>query len=279
MSTSSIPGDPPVAATKGKPKRTGPAVARVSSSSAASDAAHVLRETILSSESDAPEWFLGSEDELVSALGVSRPTLRQALRILELEQLITVRRGVGGGIFALHPSVEGVAQTASVYLRAENTTYGDVIATIHVLATQCARLAASNPDADARREVATFYDERLSDGVEDSLPRTTFAALTGEFQVLLARVSGSKTLILFMSVLVDLAVPAAAHTIGDVAHMRQMLENHRSVAEAVLRGDPDLAAERMAEHIQGLLELSNEATALQALYPHTAAISQLAFRS
>lgn len=278
MSTSSIPGDPPVAAPKDKPKRTGPAVARVSSSSAASDAAHVLRETILSSDGDAPEWFLGSEDELVSALGVSRPTLRQALRILELEQLITVRRGVGGGIFALHPSVEGVAQTASVYLRAESTTYGDVIHTIHVLATQCARLAASNPDVDARRQLVTFYDERLPNGVQDSLPRTTFVALTGEFEVLLAKVSGSKTLMLFMSVLIDLAVPAAAHIIGDVTNMRQTLENHRSVAQAVLRGDPDLAAERMAEHMQGLLELGDETTALQSLYPHTAAISQLAFR-
>lgn len=277
MSTSSTPGE--TRATKVKPKRTGPAVARVNSSSAASDAAHVLRETILSADSDAAEWFLGSEDELVTALGVSRPTLRQALRILELEQLITVRRGVGGGIFALHPSVEGVAQTASVYLRAENTTYGDVIHTIQVLATQCARLAAANPDVDARRQLVTFYDERLPNGVEESLPRTTFVAVTGEFEVLLAKVSGSKTLMLFMSVLIDLAVPAAAHIIGDVENMRHTLENHRAVAQAVLRGDADLAAERMQEHMQGLRELGNETTALQSLYPHTGVISQLAFRA
>ena len=42
--------------------------------------------------------FLGSEDELLLRFGVSRPTLRQAAKMVANDRLITVRRGTGGGV-------------------------------------------------------------------------------------------------------------------------------------------------------------------------------------
>src|SRR3546814_4941537 len=98
---------------------------RVVVPSAALEAASILREEILRDIKD-DEWLLGSEDEVMRSLEVSRPTLRQALRLLEQEQLVSVRRGVGGGLFARRPTEEGVTHTASVYLRAAGTSYGDL---------------------------------------------------------------------------------------------------------------------------------------------------------
>src|SRR3546814_14470549 len=86
---------------------------RVVVPSAALEAASILREEILRDIKD-DEWLLGSEDEVMRSLEVSRPTLRQALRLLEQEQLVSVRRGVGGGLFARRPTEEGVTHTASV---------------------------------------------------------------------------------------------------------------------------------------------------------------------
>lgn len=52
--------------------------------------------------------FLGAEDELLARLGVSRPTLRQAAKIVENERLISVRRGTKGGLYAARPDVADV---------------------------------------------------------------------------------------------------------------------------------------------------------------------------
>src|SRR3954452_7496983 len=54
---------------------------------------------------------IGTEQELADEFGVSRPTLREALRLLSASQLIRVGRGRAGGIFVAHPPSEGMMRT------------------------------------------------------------------------------------------------------------------------------------------------------------------------
>jgi DNA-binding FadR family transcriptional regulator len=72
--------------------------------------------------------LLPSEAEMVKRLGVSRPTLRQAFRILETEHLITVQRGSRGGTTVLRPSIKLGSRYLSDLLRHRVTTLGDVLA-------------------------------------------------------------------------------------------------------------------------------------------------------
>lgn len=60
--------------------------------------------------------FLGSEDEMIEKLLVSRPTVRQVARLLETEGLLRVKRGTNGGYFAARPSVEVIEASVSSYL-------------------------------------------------------------------------------------------------------------------------------------------------------------------
>ena len=60
---------------------------------------------------------LGHEPELVERFGVSRPSLREALRILEAEGLITVVRGVRGGVVVHEPDERMTARAAALVLR------------------------------------------------------------------------------------------------------------------------------------------------------------------
>ncbi|MGD9542120.1 MAG: GntR family transcriptional regulator, partial [Methylocystis sp.] len=87
--------------------------------------------------------FMGSEDELVAALGVSRPTFRQAAKLVEQEQLMRIRRGVGGGFFAMRPSSKAVAHTTAVYLQARQSTLQDAIEASRPLFAEAARLGAT----------------------------------------------------------------------------------------------------------------------------------------
>ncbi|NGP08661.1 GntR family transcriptional regulator [Rhodococcus sp. 14C212] len=119
--------------------------------SAARATADVLREEIFSRNMS--EEFLGSEDELLERLGVSRPTLRQAARILESEQLLTVRRGWNGGFYTRRPDASVVARISGLYLRSQKTTFGDVWRTLSIVGAEAARLAAASPDLDARRDL------------------------------------------------------------------------------------------------------------------------------
>jgi len=73
-----------------------------------------------------PGDTLAPENELLEELGVSRPTLREALRVLESEGLIELGRGARGGASILSPSIETAAKYGEMYLASQGTTLGEI---------------------------------------------------------------------------------------------------------------------------------------------------------
>jgi DNA-binding FadR family transcriptional regulator len=69
---------------------------------------------------------LQSESELIKELGISRPTLREALRVLESEGLIQLGRGARTGASVLSPSIETAAKYGELYLASQGTTLGEI---------------------------------------------------------------------------------------------------------------------------------------------------------
>lgn len=105
--------------------------------------------------------LLGSEDELVDLLGVSRATVRQAARLLEREGVLRVRRGINGGYFAARPNIEMVETVFCAYLKTlgYDAAHGGAVAT--GLWVESLRQAAQ-ADPVAARALA----ERLSEKIE-----------------------------------------------------------------------------------------------------------------
>ena len=87
--------------------------------------ANLLRRRIIKGDIK-PGEPLPSENELMAIFNVSRPTLREALRILDSESLITVARGARGGARANLPDVDVTARYATIYLQAHGTTFLDL---------------------------------------------------------------------------------------------------------------------------------------------------------
>jgi GntR family transcriptional regulator, transcriptional repressor for pyruvate dehydrogenase complex len=242
---------------------------RVTIRSAPRETADILREEILSKESEGEEWLLGSEDDMIRMLGVSRPTLRQAARMLEQEQLLVVRRGIGGGLFGRRPTAEAVSHTASVFLRSQGATYKDLISTQMILATECARLAAGNPDRAARDALAHFYDNRAPENERPKMSAIDFVRATVDFQRRLADVAGSPALRLFVYVLMDLSEGSApiARVYSDHERQRLTFTRHQEIADAVARGDAKLAAELMHKHLEIILNWVDASTRSERLSP------------
>jgi GntR family transcriptional regulator, transcriptional repressor for pyruvate dehydrogenase complex len=91
---------------------------------------------------------LPPEDELTARFGVARTTLREALRVLESQGLVAIRRGRGGGPVVTHPSLEPVAMALALTLQLHRTPVGDLDAARQMIEPQVAGQLARSHTAD-----------------------------------------------------------------------------------------------------------------------------------
>lgn len=86
--------------------------------------------------------LIGGEAELISELGVSRATIRQAARLLETEGLLSVRRGPSGGYFSARPNAQTIEGVFGTYLAALNLDIEETFVVGFALWAETVRQAA-----------------------------------------------------------------------------------------------------------------------------------------
>jgi DNA-binding FadR family transcriptional regulator len=132
---------------------------------------------------------LPSEAEMLKQLSVSRPTLRQAFRILETEHLITVQRGSRGGVTVLGPSIKLASRYLSDLLRFRGVTLGDVLqAWLMIEPAAVARLAQRHDDESVTVLRALVDEQRSSETAADQQKSAD------QFHVRLVELAGNATL-------------------------------------------------------------------------------------
>ena len=128
---------------------------------AAATIAQIIRQRIASGELREGD-SLPPESELVAEFKVSRPTLREAFRVLEAEGLITIARGAKGGARVHEPDSQVVTRYAGLLLETLGTDHRDVLEALQVMIPPCCRLAAerATPEefAELRKELDSLRD-------------------------------------------------------------------------------------------------------------------------
>jgi len=168
---------------------------------------------------------LPPEGQLMETLGISRPTLREALRILEAEDLISVVRGSRSGATVHAPRVELASRYFGHVLQAESTTIADLYEArlaieSYVVRALCAR-GAKAAVKRLRDEIAKLKAQADEQPVED------FAIVVAEFHRLLVEVAGNKTLTFLNHLLLDLL---ARHQVEHIhRHSADPAERHREL--------------------------------------------------
>ena len=153
--------------------------------------AGALRDEILSGQLGDGDTLPRQED-LLASFGVSPPAVREALRILETEGLIRVRRGNVGGAVVRTPSAEGVAYMVGLVLQLRHTSLADVGDALRDMEPVCTALCARRKD---RRRTVVPVLRALVDEQRRALPDTiAFNQASRRFHEALVAHCGSDTL-------------------------------------------------------------------------------------
>jgi DNA-binding FadR family transcriptional regulator len=140
---------------------------------------------------------LAGETDLMAHFGVSRPTLREAIRILESEGLVKISRGARGGASVLSPSVGIAARHIGFVLQATGTTLADIYRVHMFVEPAAARVVAESFSGTA----PIILRERLEQSRAKSDNDFDFGIATARFRNTLIELANIPTLTLLMGML------------------------------------------------------------------------------
>lgn len=206
---------------------------------------------------------LPSEAELILQYGVSRPTLREAIRILEWEGLITISRGARRGATVLAATPDLISRAAGLALQARGATLGDVYLARTFLEPAAARLAAETRPVEAARVLQVALDKEL-DCVARRLEQVLEEAIT-EFHQCLMEACGNVTLAMLAYALSDLIdrhqqLVYSGRQLDKESpeqldlRWRQVfygVKSHARLVNIIRRGDGDAAEAHWRKHMHG----------------------------
>lgn len=180
--------------------------------------------------------YLGSEGDLLTRLNVSRPTLRQAARMVAHDRLIEVRRGSGGGFYASRPDAADSVRALANYLRLKNTSLADVMVVTGAVFEEAAALACGCSNEELRERLVGVIDRE-----EPGSGRQAIKAET-ELAQIIAQMSGNAAIELTIAIGFTFGLEEREATMfASVEERRKAHLLQRAVVEAVLAGDPDIA--------------------------------------
>lgn len=225
--------------------------------------ARVLRRQIIRGELEADE-ALPPESLLMEEFGVSRPTLREAYRVLESEGLISVRRGAHGGARVAAPDAEVAARYAGLILEYRGANLADVYRASATIEPPCARkVARKHTDEDVARLKESLEREKAA---LDTDPMALVDAQDA-FHGLLVELTGNQTLILLSGMLryiVDRAnssyLAADPNSAVRLDSARKAHRTHVKLVGMIEAGDADGAERLWSRHINAADDAVNAAS-------------------
>lgn len=209
--------------------------------------AGLLREKILRGElqegADLP-----TERDLGGQAGVSRATVREALRILDIEGLIDTRVGRNGGSFVARPTSATIERSVGIFIRGQRIRFEAVLETRSAIEPSSARFAALHRTEDDLSDLESCHRTLQQAAAAGDIPAYVRANLDWHVQVV--RASHNELLIAFISAVAQPVYEASDVEGFNSPSVRQaVIRAHRSVMDAIRERDGNAAERRMARHV------------------------------
>ena len=208
--------------------------------------------------------LLGTEAGLLERYGVSRAVFREAVRLVEHQQIARTRRGPGGGLIITEPTVHAVIDAVVLYLYRVEATLDELFEARIVLEDIVTELAPARVGEQDVTRLRPFL--RAGDHDLDSDPRALHA--------LLASITQNPALELFVDVLnwVAMLYTTDWRALGP-AVAAESARAHASIARAVVAGETGLARSRMRKHLRAEHDFLRGRTSTTELLPDHVVVS------
>lgn len=202
---------------------------------------------------------LPPEREFSEALGVSRPVVREAVRILTTRGQLETKHGVGTTVCSMDRNQ--IVKSLTLFLRSR----GEVIDLTHlhqvrsILEVECAGVAAEHrnqADVENLTSICIAMEKESNDA-------TTFSSLDHEFHRALSETTHNPLLALLLDTVHGMMAEVRSMIISQKDLSERVMPTHRSILASVAAGDAERAREAMREHLQIALEIQTELMATQ----------------
>jgi len=206
--------------------------------------ADALRSRILAGEWAAGET-LPAERDLVDSSGLSRASVREALRILGGEGLIATRAGRGGGSVVRQPTSEGIDRSVRLFIRGQRMGFSALVEAREAIEPAVSRLAARH-----RTEEDLERLEAIQKKLAGSRNRTRFLRANVDWHVAVAQASHNPLLLAFMSAIAqEILAWTADEGFNTETIVAATIRSHAQIIAAIRKQDEDAAARRMTRHV------------------------------
>jgi GntR family transcriptional regulator, transcriptional repressor for pyruvate dehydrogenase complex len=202
-----------------------------------------------------PGSMLPHETALMEQFKTSRPTLREAIRILESESLITLRRGSRHGAEVTGPSPAKVSKHLGMLLQSRETTLEDVYRARTVLEPACAAVLASRGSSEIAARLRELLD---NEETATDLDEVTLAGT--HFHEAILKLADDTTIGMLGSTLLRI-VRYHGEAFGHVdradvsvreGHLRAMHKSHVHLFNLVVTGQPEDAETFWRRHMEAV---------------------------
>ncbi len=203
-------------------------------SSISKQIAEQLREAIVSGRFKIGDR-LPTEDELAQRYGVSRPSVREALKRLAAQNLVRARRGPAGGNFVIQPSYEALAESlsasATLLVGMGVLEIEEIIEARRMLQGGCLKLAVENATEDQISDLEIALQRQRDPDIDDQ----AFCQSDVEFHRALVDAAGNGMLRFVMYTVIEALVPLTNMVVSVVRERSDIISLHEQILEHLRR--------------------------------------------
>jgi GntR family transcriptional regulator, transcriptional repressor for pyruvate dehydrogenase complex len=194
---------------------------------------------------------LPPESEMLQHYGVSRESMREGLRLLETQGLISIKRGPGGGPIVGYSDPRNLGRTCALHFHFAEATYEELLQAWEMAEPLLAELAARNADRNAVREVMG----RWTTGAEPvAIEPAEFAAVSSGFHDDVAGLAANRVLSLVLPAFTCIVSDYIVSTFDTVVLHEEISHDHRMIAKAIMAGRPHAAQRLSAAHVHHITD-------------------------